>query len=131
MAGEDGPEALAEGEAVEACRRRNDRGAHFAPEAWHGVAALEQQVRHPEQCFAEKGAGNAARDLIVPGGRCRLARDLPERAARKGVSERFPEIEARGAREPVVHRALVGVPELVGRKRIVVDDPAVVQIVAD
>src|SRR6266540_34438 len=131
VAWEDGLEAIAEGVTVEAHRRRNERGAHFAPEAGHGVSALEEQVRHPEQRFAEEGSGDAARDLIVAGRRRRLTRDLPERAARKSVCRRFPEIEARGARESVIHRSLIRMPELVGRERIVVDDPAVMQIAAD
>jgi len=95
------------------------------------ITALEQQVRHPEQRFAEERSGDPARDLIVPGRRRRLARDLPERAARKSVCGRFPEIEARGARETVVHRPLIRMPELVDRERIVVDDPAVMQIASD
>src|SRR6202007_933123 len=74
---------------------------------------------------------DAGRDLVVARRRRRLARDLPERAPQEGVAEPFPEIEPRGAREAVVHRSLVGMPELVHGERIAIDHPARAQVAAD
>ncbi len=76
-------------------------------------------------------AADAARDLVVARRRRGLARDLPERAAEERVRRGLPVAEPRGAREPVVHRALVRVPELVHDERILVHHPARMQVVAD
>ena len=56
---------FAEHQPVEAGGGRDRRRSQLAPEARQATALLEQQVRHPEQRFAEEGAANAAGDLVA------------------------------------------------------------------
>ena len=75
--------------------------------------------------------GDAAGDLIVAGRRGGLAGDLPQRASGERVGQRRPIAQAVRPGDPVIHRALIGVPELIDSKRIVVDDPRAPQIASN
>src|SRR5262249_19680538 len=87
---ENGVVALAEGEAIEPCGRRDNRCGKLPPESRSAVGILEHETRHTEQRLAEKRTANAARNLIVPRRWGRFARNLPRRAAGEGIRERFP-----------------------------------------
>src|SRR6185503_18885330 len=108
VAREDLVKAIAEGEAVETRGRGNQRCAGLAP-----------------------AARDAAGDLVVLGGSRIFAGNLPRRAGGKRIAERLPVAQSGRAREAVVHRALVGVAELVGPERIVVGAPAAAQVLPD
>ena len=61
--------------------------------------------------------------MVVDGGAVGLARHLPHEAPHIAVGERLPEAEARGARQPVHGRPLVGMGELVDVEGVLVEDP--------
>ena len=103
---------------------RNRPGSPFG-------AAFEQQARHAKQRFTQEISGDAARHLIVDGRPRGLARVFPQQAAGKGIGRGLPEIQSRGAREPLIKGALIGMQELIGGEGIVVHDPFVVQIVPE
>eukprot|EP01136_Pigoraptor_vietnamica_P029142 Opistho-1_new@87099 len=124
-------EARAEGEAREAQRGRDAGGDRLAPGARQAARAVEHQMGHAEQRFAQEAAGDAAGDLVVVRRRRLLAEDLPAHAAGEGVAGRFPVAQAARAGGPVVQRALVGVGELVDVERVVVDHPGPAQVAAD
>ena len=123
MARKHGFEAVTEGQAIETRGWRNRRGAQFAPEPGFAAIALEHQAGHPEQHFAEEGPGNAAGDLVIGGGRGVLPVGFPEKAARVGIEERFPVIEAGRSRESIVHGSLIRMVELVHGEGVLVDPP--------
>ena len=129
-AGEDGIKSFIESQPVERCRGRNDACTDLAPEPVT-VALFEHQACHAEQCFAQKGAAYAGGDLVVSGRRSGFTGNFPQGAADKSVAERFPIVEPGRARKPMVHRALIGMPELVYFKRVVIGAPTAAHVALD
>ncbi len=75
--------------------------------------ALEHQAGHPEERLPEEAPANAAGDLVIDGWVRGLPARFPEKAARVGVEERLPVVEARRSRESMVHGSLIRMRELV------------------
>src|SRR5882672_2131229 len=130
-AGKNGIESVAEGQSVEAGRRRDGGSRDLAPETGYTVAVLEHQARHPEQRLAEETSRDATRDLIVAGWTCSFAGDFPRRASKEGVRGGLPVAKPGRAREAVVHRTLIGMRKLIDAERIVVGNPAATKVAPD
>ena len=95
------------------------------------VSAFQQETGDPEERLAQKRARDAAGNLIVARGRRGFAGDFPERAPGKRIGHRRPVAQAVRPRDPVIHRPLIGMQELIDLEWIVVDDPGAAQIAAD
>ena len=95
------------------------------------VSAFQQETGDAKERLAQKRARDAAGNLIVARGRRGFAGDFPERAPGKRIGHRRPVAQAVRPGDPVIHRPLVGMPELIDLERIVVDDPGAAQIAAD
>ena len=95
------------------------------------VSAFQQETGDAKERLAQKRARDAAGNLIVARGRRGFAGDFPERAPGKRIGHRRPVAQAVRPGDAVIHRPLVGMPELIDLERIVVDDPGAAQIAAD
>lgn len=95
------------------------------------VCAIEQEAGDPKERLAQKRARDAAGNLIIARGRRGFAGDFPERADGKRIGDRGPVAQAVRSRDPVIHRALIGMQELIDLEWIVVDHPGAAQIAAD
>jgi hypothetical protein len=56
---------VAESEAVEAGRRRDDSRGGFTPEPRRAVCVLEHEIRHAKKRLSQHDPADAARDLVV------------------------------------------------------------------
>ena len=103
----------------------SSRCTQLAPEPGFAAItiALEHQAGHPKERLPEEAPANAAGDLVIDGWVRGLAARFPEKAARVGVKERLPVIEARRSRESMVHGSLIRMHELVHVEGVRVDPP--------
>ncbi len=95
------------------------------------IRAIEQEAGNTKERLAEKRSRDAAGNLIVARGRRGFAGDFPQRTAGKRVSHRRPVAEAVRPRDPVIHRTLIGMQELIDLEWVVVDHPRAAKIAAD
>ena len=115
---------------IDAGRRRGQHRAQLSPHSWPVVSTVQQQTGNAEQRLAEKRAGDAAGNLVIARRRRGFAGDLPERTRRERVERRRPVAETVRPGDPVIHRPLVGMAELVDLERVFVDDPRTTQVTA-
>jgi hypothetical protein len=77
------------------------------------VSAIQQQTGDAKERLAEKRARDPAGNLIIASRPRRFSGDFPERAPGKRISHRRPITQPVRPRDSVIHRALVGVKELI------------------
>jgi len=120
-----------EREAVEAGCGVDCRCCGFAPETRQATTVFQNQIGHSIQGLAEKGSADAAGDLVIARGSGLLAGDLPHRASGECIAERVPVVQPCRSGKAVVHRALIGMTELVGLERVPIGAPATAQVAPD
>src|SRR5664280_770122 len=123
MAGEYGLEPISKGKTVDPRGWREQRCTQLAPESGFFAIALEHQAGHSEERLPEKTPANTAGDLVIDGWVRVLPAHFPEKAARVGIKERFPVVEACRSRESLVHGSLIWMSELVHGEAVRINPP--------